>query len=61
MEAIKIGVIILAASVCGGFIIGSFFNWLGERNAKREIKKHDEEVARKMRRKYHQHSNHQRL
>lgn len=49
MEVIGLFVVLLVVSVGGGTLVGSFFNWLGEHNAERDIRKHDEEVARKMR------------
>ncbi len=49
MEVIGLAIVLIIVVVGGGTLVGSFFNWLGEHNAKREIRKHDEEVARKMR------------
>ena len=51
MKIIGLFVVLLIVIVGGGTLVGSFFNWLGEHNAKRDIRKHDEEVARKMREK----------
>lgn len=48
---------LIVFAICGialcvflGGLIGSFFCWLGEKRADREIQKHDAEVREKMRR-----------
>lgn len=51
MKVIELAVVFIVVVVGGGTLIGSFFNWLGEHNAKRDIRKHDEETARKTREK----------
>lgn len=52
MEEIKVFVILLIVIVGGGALIGAFFDWLSEKRAIADIKKHDAEVARKIRAKY---------
>lgn len=48
MEKVGLFIVLLATCVILGTLIGSFFDWLSERNSDREIKKHDAEVAAKM-------------
>jgi len=51
MKIIELFILLFVAIVGGGTLIGSFFDWLGEKRANAEIKRHDREVAQKMRKK----------
>lgn len=54
MKFVELFVVIWITVVGGGTLIGSFFCWLADKRSDAEIKKHDKEVARKMREKYSQ-------
>jgi hypothetical protein len=51
MNAIEFLVIFVVVAVGGGSLLGAYIDWRSEKKADAEIKKHDAEVARKMREK----------
>lgn len=52
MKFVEIFVVLFVVVVGGGTSLGLFFDWLGEKKADAEIRKHDKEVAHKIREKY---------
>lgn len=45
--------LLIGLSIIAALILSGVFYWLAERNADREIKKHDRKVAEKLKRRYY--------